>query len=781
VLALLIVLVLALVVIVELRRLRQRVEGIERELERRRILGLGSERTPATTSEPAPSSPPVWGGPPATLAPGPTPSQPLPPPAFATVPRAPNRPRDELSATALEQRVGGIWLQNVGAVLLLFGAFLMIVWGYTSGRLGAGALVASGVGLGLALVWRGDRTARTVRAFGHALIGIGLGVVYLSIYLGHFRLHALGPVPAFALLTAVSIGTVATGLRYRVITVAALGVIGAFVPQILAAWVPFGGFLLPPERLLVYLAFVDGVVFALVASAGWSGLALTAVLLSAGAWISSGVRGDWGWANQLGLSALFSGLALAPLPRLSAVSGRVRNIDLMLVAAAPLCFLAASSPFLVSAEPRRAAMLLIGLSAVQVAAAAWVDARRPERDLWQPLTGAAVLYLTFALERVFGGESTPLAWTIEGVVLVVLGTRERGGWLRLCGSLVTALGLMWLLVTLIDVRPDIDDVPVFRAEALRTLVCIAAVLTAANVLSRGRRHLSTNEVSLPEIWTVAGHTLLAAWLGRESMLLANWLVASGRGGFVWSLRRGTLDFAVSGALWMAQAFALVVVGRGPRDTVRRVFGSALALIATLATMIGAIRPDDAMAGGTPFAHVTALLPALACAWAVAGAVVLARRRHALAPHERRLPEAWAMAATLLLLPWSARECGHLARSLMHLSDTPEASLSGLDRARLSTMRASLTSVAWIVEAVVLLAVGWIRRSAFLRWSALALVGITLLKFALVDLRTVDPFWRFLTAIAVGVVLLAISYLYQARLGLERRADAETPVEPADRT
>ena len=50
--------------------------------------------------------------------------------------RAPGR-----DAARLEQLVGGVWLQNVGAVLLLLGVFLMILWGYGTGRVGPGVLV----------------------------------------------------------------------------------------------------------------------------------------------------------------------------------------------------------------------------------------------------------------------------------------------------------------------------------------------------------------------------------------------------------------------------------------------------------------------------------------------------------------------------------------------------------------------------------------------------------------------------------------------------------------
>ena len=87
-----------------------------------------------------------------------------------------------------------------------------------------------------------------------------------------------------------------------------------------------------------------------------------------------------------------------------------------------------------------------------------------------------------------------------------------------------------------------------------------------------------------------------------------------------------------------------------------------------------------------------------------------------------------------------------------------------------TFGAAFTSAAWLVQALALLAFGWTRRSAFLRWAGLLLFGLTVLKFLLYDLQTVDVFWRFVTAIVVGVAMLAVSYAYQRR----PRGGAEEP-------
>jgi len=562
-----------------------------------RIEALERARRRSESGEPAPLAPvaPAAAAPPALR-----PAIPLPAP-----------PRRAADAASVEQLIGGVWLQNVGAVVLLLGLFLMIVWGYTTHRLGPQALVASGVVLGLALVWRGDRVARRVASFGQALIGLGLGAIYIALDLGYVRLHVLAMAPTFALLSLTSLGAILAGLRHRVPVIAALGVVGAFLPQFMAAWLGLGGFRLEPWPLLAYLAIVDGLVFVLAARAGWSGLDLAALALSALAWGALGPGAAASWPHEIALAALFAFLGLAPLPRLARTEGRVRAADLAVVAAPAPGLLLASWAFLAARPRGEVAMLLFSLAALELAASLWVDARRPERDLWAPLTGAASLFLAAALERALGEPATPFAWCAEGAVLIALGLRPRGGWLRAWGSIVLVVGACGVLFAMFAHAIGHERAGRIDGVSLGHLAGIALVLLAGAMLAAGRARLTTAERLSAEGWGAAGNVLLLVWIALAARDLA---------------------------------------------------------------------PD--FAGG--------------------------------------------------------------------------------DRSELRTLDAALTSGGWLLQAVALLATGWLRGSAFLRWCGLALLGFTLLKFLIVDLQTVDVFWRFLTAIAVGAAMLALSYAYQRR-------------------
>jgi uncharacterized membrane protein len=84
---------------------------------------------------------------------------------------------------------------------------------------------------------------------------------------------------------------------------------------------------------------------------------------------------------------------------------------------------------------------------------------------------------------------------------------------------------------------------------------------------------------------------------------------------------------------------------------------------------------------------------------------------------------------------------------------------------------------WTVLASVFIGAGLLRDFAPLRYLAMALFGITVLKVFLVDLSSLGGIYRILGFIGVGVVLLAVSFLYQ-RGRVKPRGDREPQRETA---
>jgi uncharacterized membrane protein len=87
------------------------------------------------------------------------------------------------------------------------------------------------------------------------------------------------------------------------------------------------------------------------------------------------------------------------------------------------------------------------------------------------------------------------------------------------------------------------------------------------------------------------------------------------------------------------------------------------------------------------------------------------------------------------------------------------------------------SAIWMIYGAVLMAVGFRTRSAFVRWQALILIAFTTVKVFLYDVSQLGGSYRILSFIALGAILLGISFIYQRDwLKLSPRSSADPAKE-----
>jgi uncharacterized membrane protein len=82
------------------------------------------------------------------------------------------------------------------------------------------------------------------------------------------------------------------------------------------------------------------------------------------------------------------------------------------------------------------------------------------------------------------------------------------------------------------------------------------------------------------------------------------------------------------------------------------------------------------------------------------------------------------------------------------------------------------SIAWALFALMLLVIGIRRRNAPIRYAGLGLLGMTLLKLFLNDLWELEQLYRIAAFIAVAIIAILASFLYQRFLALPRTAAAQ---------
>jgi len=98
-----------------------------------------------------------------------------------------------------------------------------------------------------------------------------------------------------------------------------------------------------------------------------------------------------------------------------------------------------------------------------------------------------------------------------------------------------------------------------------------------------------------------------------------------------------------------------------------------------------------------------------------------------------------------------------------------------DIRRIQIERDFTYSALWMAYGAMLMVIGFLRSSAFVRWQALVLIAATIGKVFVYDVSELDRGYRIISFIVLGALLLAISFVYQRDwLKLSAKSNAQKP-------
>lgn len=679
---------------------------------------------PPEPAVPAPAAPDVRppgpAEPPPPLVPPPLPAA-VPTPVRATpIPRRVARTDD-----AVERFLGGrvFLVGGVLAVLVGLGFFLKLA--IDRGWIGPAARLAVGAAAGAVALVAGHRLrGRGLDVFGQALMGGGLGALFLCDAFASIRYGFYERPAAFALAAAISALGVVLAVRGKAPFLAWLGFAGAFAaPAIL------GENRDALEGLSGWLAAADLGIAAVLCFRRWPGLDILAALATAAylaAWNAQWAAPDRTAAAAVCLGALTVVMIVAalapPLVARRRVAASWGALAITLAHANALAwdlFHARHGTALAAAGVCTAAFL-VGVSGV-------VLRRGGDAGDASALRAFAWALVLAAVPAQFRDAQLPAAWAILGAGAMVAALRSGGPWLAAGGGLSIALAGLATLARLsfLDADP-----PVLNGEFLSALAPVAASAIAGAVLLRwpGGRLRDAGDVALAAATT--GATLLAV---LETFAAID------------DVRGGRFGDAVEASTWIASglaAAAAAVVARREMPGPLAAWGPLT--IAVLLTMAGffADRPEP---------HVIAWNLRFGSGLAACAACGVAALRGV---RPSWLPTLSAAVLLFLVvsaewLTWgSAREIG----------EDPE---SRRFRAQVGL------SATWALYAAALIAAGFAARRPAWRWAGIGLFVVTAGKVVTVDLIGLDTAYRVGSFLALGTLLVVASYLYQRA----RRDDA----------
>ena len=660
--------------------------------------------------------------------------------------RAPAAPTASAApALDLEQRIGARWATWVGIVALLFAVSFFLKWSFDSDLLTPRTRVSLGavVGVILLLAGLGLHRRRDVPYLSEGLAGLGLGVLYLSLWAAHVLYGLLGPTAAFGGMLAVTLlGAAVAVASSRQIT-AALAVLGGLLTPLLLRVER------PDERnLLVYLLVLDFLVLAIARFRSWPALNRLA-------WAGSALlllpmfRYQPESVNPLTRLVLLSGLFLlfvaVPLLRERAEYRRIGEVDFLLVVGNAAGYFWVVYVTLGAWHPLAVGPYALALAVIYRAAATDYAARVPDDQATVVLhEGLAWTFLTIAIPLALDGRWVTLAWAVQGVMLLWAAARLTtpvAVWGGLAALLFAAVRVVFL-----DRYWYPDVMPVWNLTYLVHLLVVAALIAGgarAGGLRSPRLGAATAARIQSALWAVAA-VVLAALFWREP--------------------RG---------LWPALLLTalVLVLGALARVSMSPAFLMATPLVAAI-LLARVLAIDDGLARAAGASLVSRpLLSRVAACLAVAAAGAWLKRSDASlhAPMLGRLMSGAGGLALLYVLSvgWTRYQGAALPAALEAGRREVAAEISWSTQVGLSVL--------WTLYAAGALAWGFLRSAPGVRYGALALLGLTVVKVFLVDLSAVRTAYRILSFLILGVVLLLVSLLYQKARG----PGAAPPPAPSD--
>lgn len=703
-----------------------RLEAMESRLAElsRRVAAL--EHRPSAPSReaapaPAPSLAPTPVPVPRVDVPPPLPPTPVAPPVRTSPApaRAPARPE-----VSLESFLGGRVMLVAGVIIGLFGVAFFLKYAIDHGWIGPGPRVAMGAAAGVAmLVGGGSMRRRGYDVFGQALMGCGLGALYLSNYFACTRYGMLGEGEAFAVTAGLTAVGAALAVRGAAPTLAYLGFLGGFLaPALLAR--PSGEL----GGLSTWLLFVDAGVLAVAMLRPWKGLDLLALGASTfyfAAWYDRYGRtgdpvGHAGWLAALVAASLALGLAPSIFRR------EKPSVHALFTAAGAGFFGASGAHALLFPTWRwQLGAAAAALAAVYYLASRLVASRVPDaRNESAGLLGFAVAAAATAIAVSFSGNAVAPALSAAGVAVVFAGVRTRQGVLVAGGVGMVALAFGDLLLNRLGMfRADVSP---FLNERFLVFACpCAAMVACGKLISRS-----------PDLPPANSALVAAAGLWALPLVVAaDMMSGAGRlaeGDYELRLAAATAVLAVYGAV-VARVF-----GAG-RDALGRVLSMGPIAIAVLFGFW--LLVDGHRGAFTPLlspAFFAGLALVAACFFAVEGAAETVRAVL------RAVPLLYLLGLiTAELHAWGER------RPIVDIT-RQEAQFVAL----------VWISIAWAVYAAALVGVGFWKDRATLRWAGLGVFALTVAKVFLVDMAELETVYRIGSFLVLGATLVGASFLYQ---------------------
>ena len=736
-----------------LQRIEEELAGLRGRFAVPKNVVLAEPSPPGTIAAARPLAPSVAAEPPArreSVTPSPAPA--VITTARIDVPKPPpSRTREEWEAL-----IGGKLLNRIGALALIIGMGFFLKYAFDNNWITETMRVLIGLAIGAGLLVMAAWAHRKgFEVFSQGLVGAGLSVLYLSVFASFNFYHLVPQVFAFLMMSVVTILAFLQAFRYDSFAVSVLGLLGGFLTPFLLSTGSAN-----EVGLLTYIALLDAGLLAVVLMKDkWAVLepiALCATYLVYVLWYKEY------YVSEALLTTVYFLIVFWGLFHCLTLYRDLRSVksfsDLRGASSAANVLLFYVSLYsLIEPEHHSVMGLVTACLALVCFGSAMLVLRRStdsSRAVFRQVLAAIVL-LVLATAIEFTGFRTVQWWSVEALALVYCGVRWNTRFVWVSASVLFAFALVKILFIpeSFGASPVIDFGLLLNQRSA-TLTLFSASMAVGAFLLKGEDEPQRKLISriLDYVWPVVIFAMLTAETVGYFKLQMNTAPVEMMDGLEF---RQLMTLPV---IWMIYSLILSWSGLRWNMIPWNHVGLGVALVAVCLAALRGItyEPIQQFSLVANFRFVS-------MAVIIGGAFVHAqwiRNKTYLGSWNADILGVVGVIIVILIFDLITGETKDIFQRAKYLCEHGGPGTGSPEWTRLSNLQQLALSAVWLLYSIGLMVVGIWRRQRGIRIASFVLFGFTILKIFIYDLSFLDTLYRIFSFIGLGVILLAVSYVYQ---------------------
>lgn len=649
---------------------------------------------------------------------------------------------------SLEQRIGTRWILIAGIITVIFAAGFFLKYAYDTNLIGPLGRVVIVAILGLVALAIGEITRK--RGYGIVAKGVtalGFAILYAAVFSAYRFYGLIGSTPAFAISILVTTAAMLYAVSMNEIVVAFLSLLGGFLTP---AIVSTGENL--PTPLFIYVLILGLGAMLCAYYRKWRAiniLAFAGTFLLYIGWFEkfyrSTIRSAVGMPEQMAialtwLTIFFTIYLVLPLLHelIKKVKAKEEDILLVLANSAVVFYYL----WIILFEKYRTSLAFCALALCLAHLVMMTVVTRRNKDdlnLRLALLVIGLFFLTIAVPLYLKMYAISMAWAVEGIILVIIGLRYRSYWTQAGGFIALLLSFGQLLRQLPMHTGAFNFV--FN-PAFGTWCFVAGALLVCHIIYRTTSELPEDQRGpITQVLYAATTLLLMAAITMEWYWHCDYNIANSAIGN---------NHFLKGMVIIFTGFPLLLLVRPicPRGIFCRILAMILAGAGSIFTMLVFSEFYSryfVIFANLEFGIVLVFIAALfASGW-------LLNNESEESRYNQIFATAFVLAGIFVLWVLLTKEIDlyWYCRNRYAEKITNWKFLSHM-----------YISVMWAVYGAALMTVGFWRKKKILRYIAIGLFALLLVKVFILDTKTVKSVYRIAAFLATGVTLVGVSYLYQ---------------------